>query len=489
MKLLNAEQTRAWDAYTIQQQGITSLQLMERAAAKCAAYITEHYAGRAVKIFCGKGNNGGDGLAIARLLLLQDFTVDIYIIELGAKGSADFQANLQLLQQANVPVHFIQQEEYFPAVGTDDIVIDALLGSGLNRPPEGLFAALIQYLNHHAQYIIAIDVPSGLFMDKATTGTAVIKATETLTFQSLKTAFLLSENAVYTGHVKVLDIELASSFTLDIETTYELTCANDITPLIKQRNKFSHKGSFGHALLVAGSKGKMGAAVLAAHGCLRSGVGLLTCLVPEAGIDIMQISEPHAMAITAMEEIAIERLAVIGIGPGLGTDDTAKALVDKAIQQQKPMVIDADALNIISNHIALLEQLPAQTILTPHPKEFERLFGKSNSDFERMEKAVQLSAKYPFVIVLKGAYTLVASKGKGYFNTTGNSGLATGGSGDILTGILTGLLAQKYPAETAAKTGIYLHGLAADLALAQQSEESLLPADVVAHLGKAFKQL
>jgi len=491
MKILSAQQVHNWDAYTIANEPIHSVDLMERAAQACTDFIShEPLFDRSFKIFCGKGNNGGDGLAIARQLLNQRYKVSVYIIEFGAVGTEDFQINLQRLHELDINIRFIQSEEFFPEISKDDIVIDALYGSGLNRPLKDLSAALVNYINQSNAFVIAIDVPSGMFIDKSSRGNPVIKAGVTLTFQCYKLCFLVAENADYTGEVKILDIGLLADFPQTVESIYQLSTKEIIQNIYKPREPFSHKGSYGHALIIAGNTGKMGAALMATHACLRTGAGLTTVNVPEKFLNAVHGYLLEAMCSLREHELDLEKITSIGIGPGLSTEKEAQNLMRKVLQQHtKPIIIDADALNIISQNLECLEQLPRETILTPHPKEFERLFGKAENDFERMEAALKQSSKYNCIIVLKGTYTLIAGKGKGWFNTTGNAGLAKGGSGDILTGIITALLAQKYEPFNAALFGVYLHGLAADICLEKQSEESMLASDVIENLGAAFNSL
>jgi hydroxyethylthiazole kinase-like uncharacterized protein yjeF len=491
MKLLSAQQIQQWDAFTMQQEPVASIDLMERAARQCADWIT-HYdlTEHPIKIFCGKGNNGGDGLAIARLLIEKGVQPSIFILEFGAKGTDDFQLNLYRLHQFTTDIHFIQSSEFIPALTGEDLVIDALYGSGLNRPLELLSAGIVRHINQSGATVISIDVPSGMSIDKSSKGNVIIKATHTLTFQSLKLCFLVAENAEYTGEINVLDIQLNSQFTESVDTTFEVVSKTKILSDIKPRKNFSNKGDYGHSLLIAGNTGKMGAALLAAKACLRTGTGLLTVSVSAVNLPILHIAIPEAMALISEDDHSLDAFTTIGIGPGLGKGEDAQKIVAIILQQfKKPMVIDADALNIISLNKEWMKQIPEGSILTPHPKEFERLVGVCENDFERLNKAVELSKQYPFIVVLKGHFTLIAADGKGWLNNTGNAGLAKGGSGDALTGMITALLAQKYEPLQAALTGVYLHGLAADLALENQSVESLLASDVIDSIGRAYNFL
>ncbi|MEX6688283.1 NAD(P)H-hydrate dehydratase [Danxiaibacter flavus] len=491
MKLLSAQQIHQWDAFTIMHEPVASIDLMERAAQSCTDWIIENNLhSKTIRIFCGKGNNGGDGLAIARQLIERGVNPSVFILEFGAKGTDDFQTNLNRLHPLTTEIYFLQSEDFFPEIQKEDLTIDALFGSGLNRPLTGLSASLVDHINNSGAEVIAIDVPSGMFIDKSSLGNRLIKATYTLTFQSLKLNFLLAENAVWFGYVEVLDIRLHHAFLQEIDADFNLLDKHFISRHLIDRKPFSHKGTFGHALLVAGNKGKMGAAVLAARSCLRTGVGLLTTFIPEEALSIMQTAVPEAMVLVRGENPDLDKYNTLGIGPGLGTADDAVSLLKTMLEKySQPVVLDADALNIISGNKQLLKQVPQGSVLTPHPKEFDRLFGESPNDFERLQKAIDASKEYPLIIILKGHYSLVAHNGKGWFNTTGNAGMATGGTGDVLTGIITSLLAQKYTPFIAACIGVYVHGMAGDLALAYQSEESLLPSDIIEALGTAFNQL
>jgi ADP-dependent NAD(P)H-hydrate dehydratase / NAD(P)H-hydrate epimerase len=498
MVILSAQQLHDWDAYTIRSKPIRSLDLMETAATRCVQWLAQQaYTQNPFTVFCGKGNNGGDGLAIAHLLAAKGCRVTVYIIERGQKGTDDFQANLVRLHETGLPVAYIQSPDHFPAVPKNHVIIDALFGTGLNRPLEALDAALVNHVNSCACPVVAIDIPSGLLADESSIGFAVIKAIHTLSFQCLKMAFLMAENETYTGHVQVLEIGLLPEYLNTINYEAVLVEQEILSALYRPRQNFSHKGNFGHAALVAGSKGFMGAATLAANACLRSGAGKLTCHVPACGYTIMQLAAPEAMSTTAPGADYIERLPdlsgyqALGIGPGIGLHDSHAALLEGILQTfTKPLVIDADALTILAKRPALLSGLPAFALLTPHPAEFDRLFGKSPNDFARMRLAKQKAQTLRIIIILKGHRTFIAMPGgNGFFNSTGNAGMAKGGSGDVLTGMLTGLLAQQYPPEQAALLGVYLHGLAGDYAAAALTQEAMVAGDIAHYLGPAFRQL
>jgi len=498
MKILSAQDTREWDQYTIQNEPVSSLNLMERAAEKCVEWLLKKYPDTpSFAIFCGKGNNGGDGLAIARLLMAHQYDATVYVLEFGHKGTDDFQTNLARLNYLpNHDIHFIQTAQNFHPFKKGQVIIDALFGSGLNRKIEGITAALVAHINTSGCEIVSIDLPSGLYVDSTSKGNITIHANHTLCFQSFKLAFLIAENAESTGEIHLLDIGLHHDFYQSLETKFELTDENIIRTIHKPRKTFAHKGNYGHSLLIAGSYGKIGAAVLSAKACLRSGTGLLTCHVPKCGYEILQTSVPEAMVVTDINSAFnskidddLTKYEAIGIGPGIGTaSETKMMLRDILDSYRSPVVLDADALNIIAAQKDLLKLIPGGSILTPHPKEFERLFGESADDFDRIQMAIEKAKELNCIIVLKGHHTFIATiDGHGFFNNTGNAGMATAGSGDVLTGILTGLLAQGYSSIETAVMGVYIHGLAGDLAAEKYSEEAMVAGDIVASLGKAFK--
>lgn len=493
MKILSAEEIRNWDQFTIENEPVSSIDLMERAASRITDWVLEHYPGQAYAIFCGKGNNGGDGLAVARQLLQAkpDAILNIHILEFGIKGTEDFQQNLARLHHyTGASLFYIQEEGHFPPIHKNELVIDALFGSGLNRGLEGLTAKLVQYINDSTAKILSIDIPSGLFADHSARGMTTIHSDHTLSFQCYKPAFLFAENEHIIGNLEIVDIGLLPGYLETIHPKFEFITLYSLRAIFHPRRKFSHKGNFGHALLIAGSTGKMGAAVLSARACLRSGVGLLTMVTPLAGIDILQTSVPEAMVMDNLDISTIDwsRFNAVGIGPGLGTSELAANLLSQVSGHLN--VVDADALNIISQRPELLKTLRPGTILTPHPKEFERLFGATSNDFERADKAIAKAKEHQLIIILKGHYTLVAMPdGKAFINITGNPGMATAGSGDVLTGILSGLIAQGYIPEEAARLGVFLHGLAGDIAAEKTSMEAMIASDITENLGEAFLQL
>jgi NAD(P)H-hydrate epimerase len=504
MKLLTASQIHDWDAYTILHEPISSLDLMERAASLCVEPILKKLASNSqltsVTVLCGPGNNGGDGLVIARLLTGKGISVRVVYALPDAPTSAD-----QLVQQKKLPstleVFRIQSETQIPKFNNTDCVVDALFGSGINKPITGLAATLIDRVNQSGAFVVAIDIPSGLLAEVSDVEQlhkgSIMEADITLTFQVPKYSFFHAECAAYTGKVKVLDIGLHPDFLTSADTTEFYVTTELIHQLIKSRPIFAHKGTFGHALMVAGSYGKLGAAVLSSRAALRSGCGLLTAYIPKVGFTVLQSTLPEAMVQTDDELYEIrafpetEAYAAVGVGPGLGTHPlTARALEPWLRALKQPSVLDADALNIIAETIPKTGFVfPQNCVITPHPKEFDRLAGVSVSSFERLQKQRAFAHKHQVVVVLKGAYSTIAlPDGRLYVNSTGNPALATGGSGDVLTGIITGLLAQHYLPAEAAILGVYLHGLCADKWV-ESGKQTMIAGDIVEMIPQVFASL
>lgn len=500
MKIPDTQQIRDWDAYTIAQEPVAPIDLMERAALAFTDWFVQTFSetDRPIHIFCGPGNNGGDGLAVARLLQQRFYAVQVYLCYISEHTSEDFAANLARLPRLQeLVLQDLKSGDPLPGLPEQAIVIDALFGSGLNRSPEGDYAQLILHLNRSAKTLVSIDIPSGIFADRHTDGVC-IHAHHTLSFETPKLAFLFPENAAHTGDWVVRAIGLHAGFGKQMETRNHFIDAAFIRSFLKTRKKYDHKGSYGHALLIAGSFGKAGAAILAARACLRSGVGLLTVHVPRCAYEVLQATVPEAMVSADANQyffsrapLELEPFRAIGIGCGLDRQgESATALLHLLEASDKPMVLDADALNLLSEHPDWYPKIPKQSILTPHLKEFERLFGKSDNDFERNTLQRQKAQELQVYILLKGAHSCIAAPdGTCYFNSTGNPGMATGGSGDVLTGVLTGLLAQGYSPLEAACLGVYLHGLAGDLAAEANGQEAMIAGDLIAMLGKAFAKL
>jgi ADP-dependent NAD(P)H-hydrate dehydratase / NAD(P)H-hydrate epimerase len=495
LKILSTNQIRELDAYTIQHRPIASIDLMENACRAVATWFTEHYDPTyKVGVVCGTGNNGGDGLGVARMLKDSGYNVQVWIVKGSMPESADFKINFERLS-GKIEVSYVKEKIDPETFSNIDVLLDAIFGSGLSRPPEGIYATVINRVNKLNVQKIAIDIPSGLMADTPSEG-SVVKAKHTLSFQVPKLAFFFPENHQFVGNWVLLDIGLHKDFLKSAETPYFYFVQKDVRKILKARSKFDHKGKFGHALLVAGAYGKMGAAVLAARAALRSGLGLLTVHIPGRGYNIIQNSVPEAMAsIDEHQDFftltpSLSSFTVIGIGPGIGQSDQTIQAFQKMLTLRKiPFVIDADALNILATNRKLLQIVPEGSILTPHPKEFERIVGEWKNEFERLEKQKKLAMDLKSVVVLKGANTSIAAPdGTVYFNSSGNPGMAKGGCGDVLTGILTGLLAQQYSALEAAQLGVYLHGFAGDLAAYEKGMNSLIASDVTDFLPQAFKQ-
>jgi NAD(P)H-hydrate epimerase len=497
MKILSATQIRQADQYTIEHEPLSSIDLMERAALTCVHWLKEHFTQeQEFAIVCGTGNNGGDGLAIGRLLRRENYRVHAYVIGDIEKGSADFKENYERLP-ANFRTDISSVAELEKGLKEQPIIIDALFGSGLNRPVTDLAAEVIRSMNGSGCSIISIDIPSGLYCDRLNAKEDVIVCAEqTLSFLCPKLSFMYPENAAYVGEFSILDIRLQESFINELKVQEYFLLKQDIVSFLKKRGKAAHKGNFGHALLVAGSKGKTGAAVLASRACMRSGAGLLTTHVPACGYAVMQAATPEVMLSTDKNENFISEITeiknydAIGIGPGIGKEDQTAAVLKSILEKNNaPLVLDADALNIIAER-QWLSILPAESILTPHPKEFGQLAGKTADSEERIQLQRKIAVEYKLYIILKGAHTSVAAPdGTIYFNSTGNPGMATAGSGDVLTGIIASLIAQKYSPLQACLLGVYLHGLAGDLAAAEKSEEGMIASDLIECLPGAFNFL
>lgn len=495
LKILDTKQIRELDDFTIRSTPIASIDLMERACEAFAEWFVERFdPSQKIGMVCGTGNNGGDGLGIARILYDASYHVNVWMVRGPAGESDDFKKNLTRLKDKIKVNDFSELLDEGTFEGCD-ILLDGIFGSGLSRPAEGIYGQAIRAFNRTKAIRIAIDIPSGLFADRHSEG-EIVKAHYTLSFQLPKLAFMFPENHPYVGTWEVVDIGLSRPFIKESRSSYYYLTKKGIKKLHRPRSTFDHKGNYGRALLVAGSHGKMGACILSAQAAVRAGVGLLTVQVPKDGYPIIQSTVPEAMALVDLHDKFfttspdLGSFDVIGIGPGIGQAEETGQAFRKVLASGKPMVIDADALNILGIHRDALGLVPAGSILTPHPKEFERLMGSWKNDFERLEKQVSLAKDIKCVIVLKGAHTSIATpEGLTYFNCTGNPGMATGGSGDVLTGILTGLLAQKYSATDASILGVYLHGLAGDLAAIDKGMDSLIASDLVDYLPSAFKEL
>ena len=501
MKILPIDKVREADAYTIKNEPVDSIDLMERAAKSCYKWMLGKFRSTdRIKVFCGLGNNGGDGLAIARLLVKKDFRVEVFVLRYSDKSSDDFNTNLENLRyQKKVKINEISQFEDLPATLNSEWVVDAIFGSGLSKPVTGFVGQVIKYINDQNTKVVSVDIPSGLFADRssADSGGAIVNADVTLSFEFAKKAFMFAENLPFVKEWEIMSINLHPDFVKSVDKTDYLTLKEDIQSLIKKRRKFDHKGRFGHALLIAGSYGKMGASVLASEACMRTGAGLLTTHIPKKGYDIIQTAVPEVMTSIDSSETSFSELPdldpynAIGVGPGIGQDKETQTALKILIQNTGlPILFDADAINILGENKTWLSFIPAGCIFTPHPKEFERLAGKSNNAFERDKLQREFSVKYGAYVVLKGYSTAISCPdGTCFYNSTGNPGMATGGSGDVLTGVILGLLAQGYTSLEACLVGTYLHGLAGDLASKELGYEASLASDIIGHIGYAYQAL
>ncbi|PTN10238.1 NAD(P)H-hydrate dehydratase [Mangrovibacterium marinum] len=500
-KIFTSRQIAELDQYTMQNEPISNIDLMERASLQLANWIVQNIVNeRLLYFFVGPGNNGGDALALARLMANVDYRCRVFLLDLGHSLTGAPEVNLvRLQQQMKAEITVLATAVDFPEIPDDALIVDGLFGSGLSRPLQGLPLEVVNYLNSQPAEILAIDIPSGLFGEDNAGNPLenVIRATYTLTFQFPKLCFFYSETEDLIGVWEVLPIGLHEEGIVQKQTSYFFVDTDDVAALLKVRSLFAHKGTFGHGLLVAGAYGKMGAAVLAAKGCLRSGVGLLTAHVPHSGTAVLQTAVPEAMCSIDASDLMftefpdLKQFSAVGVGPGIGTkSNSQRALKELLLAQPDALVLDADALNILSMHKEWLDLLPANAIVTPHPKEFERLTEATGDNYSRLQSQQAFSRKYGVIVVLKGGFTSISlPDGDIYFNTTGNPGMATAGSGDVLTGIILGLLAQHYRPKEAALLGVYLHGLAGDLAANHLGYEALLASDIVAHLGEAFSLL
>lgn len=495
MKILTAKQMQALDAYTIANEPIASIDLMERAAL-CAFDEIDKYIEiqSTLYIFCGSGNNGGDGLVIARYAFLTGYTVRVFALKESDLCSPDYRVNAKRLEELGVEIQVLTNADFH--IPPKTYVVDALFGTGLNTPLKGLAAHVVEKINASGAKLFSIDLPSGVPADVDFVPETAVHAHLTLSFQLPKMCFLFPQFEPFVGDWKCLDIGLSQKGLQDLESNVYFTEKQDIRLLLKPVSRFAHKGQLGHALLLTGSKGMMGAAVLAAKSALRSGLGLLTLCVPRIGETVVQTAVPEALCVSDVSDNALSSLpkslskySAIGIGPGISTrPETQEMLLNLLeIKDLPPLVLDADALTILAQHPESFAKLPPNSIITPHPKEFERLSGVSVGT-QQWAAARDFARKWKLIVVLKGRHSAVClPNGEVHFNSTGNRGMAKGGSGDVLTGIVCSLLAQGYAAETAAKLGCYLHGLAGDFAAEKLGFEAMLPSDIIAFLGKAFK--
>ncbi len=498
MKILSPEQIRSVERSTVARQQISMNQLMERAGTAVFEWICAHtnWQSRVFEVVCGPGNNGGDGLVLARLLHQKGATVRIWL-QKSAQYSADNIVNQQRAQSLGLSItHFDEQSAFYWSENA--IIIDALMGYGLNRAIQGgALQHAIEQINQSEVPVIAIDMPSGMFATSiSAAGAPVVRATVCLSFEAPKLSMLLPEHECYLNNLHVLKIGL-DTLAMDSEaSTYHFTDTAKVRSLYKARRKFAYKYNFGNTLIIGGSKGKIGAVYLAAKAALRSGAGLVTAYVPDCGLNILQSSAPELMVQTDSSPFHIQAIPDISkyhsvvVGPGMGTATATIEAMSMLLSQdwsKKRLVIDADALNIMALTPQLLPLLPPQSILTPHAKELERLIGPWHNSLDQLAKAQAFAQQYNLILVVKGAYTrVVLPDGTVHFNSSGNPGMATAGSGDMLSGMIGALAGSGYTPEEAAITAVYLHGLAGDLAASEMGMQAMTAADIIRYLPQAF---
>lgn len=499
MKILDQGQAYQADQITLERQGIRSAELMERAARGLFDWLHARLQGgpAPIAVFCGIGNNGGDGLALARLLSEHGYRVEVYIVAYSEKRSADFLLNLKALQNRGIHPGELQAGSAFPPLEPACTVVDALFGIGLSRPPDPWVRELIGHMNASGAFVLSVDLPSGLYMDAVPEHPeGVVRADCVLSIGSPKLVFFLPQTGVYAKQWEVLDIGLDAAYLAGVETEFELFTGQEARALYRPRMKFGHKGTYGHVRLVGGSYGKIGAVSLAARACLHSGAGLVTAWLPRCGYVPLQSSVPEAMVQTGGEADFLSEFPeagegyTTGLGMGMGKHpQTRDAFLSWLARQKDPLLIDADGLNLLSENPGALDSVPKGSILTPHPGELRRLIGPWKDDFDKLGKARDFASRLGCVLLIKGAHTVVWFQGKGFVNGSGNPGMATAGSGDALSGILTGLLAQGYPPLHAALLGVYLHGRAGDLMALQTGFEGLTASGIIGAIGPAFREL
>ncbi len=500
MKVLSVKQLAEADSITVKKQKITSEILMERAATALFNSLHSKLSTTEIpiKIFCGIGNNGGDGLVIGRLLHQEGYKVTIYVVNYSHKRSENFLSNYDKIKEITHewPI-LLTKDDDFPELSSNDFVIDAMFGIGLNRPLEGWVSRLVKHINKSHSFVLAVDMPSGLFADKIPNKKeAVIKADFTITFQTPKLVFFLPQTSKYVGDLQIIDIGLDREYLEKATANIQLVEKSDIQKLYKNREKESHKGNYGHSLIIGGSYGKIGSVGLSSTAALHSGAGMVTIFAPKCGYEILQTLLPEAMVITDKAEKTLTNIEfeldpdVVCFGMGVGTSAESMEAMEKLLKKtSKPMLIDADGLNILSKNKEFLNFVPPNSVLTPHPKELERLIGKWKDDFNKLKKVKAFTKKYKVTIVIKGAYTLVVKGEKISINSTGNPGMATAGSGDVLSGVITALISQNYDPFIAAIIGVFLHGKTGDIMAQKVSYEGLVSGDIAKNMGLSFLDL
>ena len=496
MKILTAAQIREIDSKTIACENISSLELMERASKAFFDWFTANFTDKnlSVSVFSGTGNNGGDGLVVARMLHKSGYKVNVFIVEYSKRYSEDCAYNVLRAETENISIKKIGSIADIPSLFDWDVIIDAIFGTGINREITGIARKVIEYINKSKKRVISIDLPSGLSIERKTH--FAVHASDTVTMQIPKLALYLPDNKNYTGEIHQVNIGLNEEAIADAETCSYFVTKQDIKALLKPLGKFAHKGTQGHSLIIGGSIGKMGAVCLASKAALKTGCGLVTAFVPKCGIAVLQSAFPEGMVIGDRNNTHISEIDfsihpdAVGVGVGMGQNDiTRQAFHDFLQKNTCPLVIDADALNILSQNPDWLRLLPPKSVLTPHSKELSRLIGEWCEDYNKIEKTRVFAKKHQLIVVLKGAYSMIIDSEHLFVNSSGTPALATAGSGDVLTGIITGLIAQGYEPIDAAKLGVYLHGLTANLTADSINPRSFTASDIIENIGSAYFEI
>lgn len=505
MKIATREQVRKIDRSTIEDYKIPGLVLMENAGRSVTELITKNYPNvHNIAIFCGTGNNGGDGFVIARHLISKGFNTTTFICGDEQKYRGDALLNYKSLKNIGTKILILKEKP--PHNLECDLIVDSIFGTGLDREVEGFYKHIIEFLNSCSAPILSVDIPSGLDANSGRLLGCCIKANTTVTFALPKIGTVIYPGVEYCGDLYVSNITTPGN--LEDSINLELITAYDIRPLIHTRNKDTHKGTYGHLFILSGSPGKSGAATLSAIGAQRIGTGLVTVGVPESLNPVIEEKLTEAMTeplpetkngllgLSSLKKalaVLSDKKTALAIGPGISTSKQTESFLLKLLSKcNMPVVIDADAITLISKNLNLLKNLKIPVILTPHPGEMARLIGKTNKEVqeERINISRDFSKKFGVYLVLKGARTIISTpSGKIFINPTGNPGMASGGMGDVLTGIIGGLLSQGYNAENSCKIGVFVHGLAGDIAFEEISDSGYLATEVAEYITKAIKNI
>lgn len=484
-KIYSGNQVKHLDQAFLEKSGMTSHELMEKAADEFVSwFLNQNFSEDSqLLIVVGPGNNGGDGFAIARLLAEKNFSIEVVeMFDSDQNLSPDGNQNKELLP-LRIPCFTWSQYVIKPI----DILIDCYLGVGLKGPLRDDAVTKINWINRFKGRIVSVDLPSGMPAEEGELITAV-HADVTVTFQFPKLSLFAPEYAEFTGALVVLPIGITDVESKELLTDRYFLQAQDLKPLHRRYNRFSYKGDFGKVLLVGGSYGKMGAIQLSSKSALRTGAGLVTCLIDQLGIPILQASIPEVMC-NPIDKVDLSRFDTIGIGPGWGVSQRKELFTYLLENFKKPIVIDADGINLLAEHPELIRSIPKNSILTPHLGEFKRLVGPSKDYFDRIEKAKIFAIENELLIVLKGPNTLIAlPDGRQIFNSSGTQYMGTGGSGDVLTGMITAYLGMGYSPENAALCGVFHHGLAGEIA-GRSKRRGLIASDIIEAIPQTYLEL